>query len=46
MLKEGVMNIALWIAQSLVALVFLGSGLAKLIMSKEKMAATGQTGAR
>jgi hypothetical protein len=45
MLKEGVMNIALWIAQSLVALVFLGSGLAKLIMSKEKMAATGQTGA-
>lgn len=45
MLKEDVMNIALWIAQSLVAVVFLGSGLAKLVMSKEKMAATGQTGA-
>jgi hypothetical protein len=38
------MNLALWIAQSLVAAIFLGSGLAKLVMSKEKMAATGQTG--
>jgi uncharacterized membrane protein YphA (DoxX/SURF4 family) len=45
MLKGGVMNIALWIAQSLVAVVFLGSGLAKLVMSKKKMTATGQTGA-
>lgn len=38
------MNIALWIAQSLLALVFLVSGLAKATMSKERLIATGQTG--
>jgi hypothetical protein len=39
------MNVYLWIAQSILALIFLGSGIAKSIMSSEKMAATGQTGA-
>ncbi len=38
------MNIALWIAQSLLALVFLSSGTAKATMTKERMIATGQTG--
>ena len=39
------MNIYLWIAQSILALMFLGSGIAKSAMSREKMLATGQTGA-
>jgi len=39
------MNLYIWIAQIPLALIFLGSGLAKLTMSKEKMRATGQTGA-
>lgn len=38
------MNIALWIAQSLLALVFLSSGLAKATLGKERLIATGQTG--
>lgn len=38
------MNIALWVAQSLLALVFAGSGLAKATMSKERLIMTGQTG--
>jgi len=38
------MNTALWIAQTLLALVFLGSGLAKATMSKERLIASGQTG--
>jgi uncharacterized membrane protein YphA (DoxX/SURF4 family) len=38
------MEIYLWIAQSVLAIIFLGSGLAKTTMSNEKMAATGQTG--
>ena len=39
------MNLLLWIAQSLLALVFFGSGVAKSVMSREQMQATGQTGA-
>jgi uncharacterized membrane protein YphA (DoxX/SURF4 family) len=39
------MNLYLWIAQIVLSLTFLGSGLAKITMSQEKMAATGQTGA-
>jgi hypothetical protein len=39
------MNIYLWIAQGILALMFLGSGIAKSAMSREKMLATGQTGA-
>jgi uncharacterized membrane protein YphA (DoxX/SURF4 family) len=39
------MNLALWIAQIIVAFIFLGSGIAKSVMSREKMAETGQTGA-
>jgi uncharacterized membrane protein YphA (DoxX/SURF4 family) len=39
------MNFYIWIAQIILALIFFGSGLAKLTMSKEKMTATGQTGA-
>ena len=38
------MNLYLWIAQIVLALTFLGSGLAKITMSKEKMAATGRVG--
>jgi hypothetical protein len=38
------MNVALWILQGLLAVVFLGSGLAKSTMTKERMLATGQTG--
>jgi uncharacterized membrane protein YphA (DoxX/SURF4 family) len=38
------MAVALWAVQGLLALVFLGSGLAKSTMSKERMIATGQTG--
>lgn len=39
------MNIYLWIAQGILAFIFLGSGIAKSAMSREKLAATGQTGA-
>jgi uncharacterized membrane protein YphA (DoxX/SURF4 family) len=35
----------LWIAQVFLASIFLGSGIAKSTMSRERMAATGQTGA-
>ncbi|MFC1421076.1 DoxX family protein [Streptacidiphilus cavernicola] len=38
------MNIALWIAQGLLAAVFLGSGVMKSTQTKEKMIETGQTG--
>ena len=38
------MNIALWIAQGLLALVFLTSGIAKSSMGKERLIASGQTG--
>src|SRR3954462_8287039 len=39
------MNTCLWIAQGILALIFLGSGIAKSTMSRERMLATGQTGA-
>ena len=39
------MNVFLWTLQALLALLFLGSGIAKSLMSKERMLATGQTGA-
>lgn len=38
------MNVALWISQVVLAVVFLISGIAKISMSKERMLATGQTG--
>jgi hypothetical protein len=38
------MNMFLWIVQGLLAVVFLGSGLAKSTMSRERLIATGQTG--
>lgn len=38
------MNIALWIAQGLLAAVFAASGTAKSTMSKQRMIETGQTG--
>lgn len=38
------MNIALWVAQALLAAIFAGSGVAKSILSKEKLIASGQTG--
>jgi uncharacterized membrane protein YphA (DoxX/SURF4 family) len=38
------MNIVLWIFQIVLAIVFLGSGLAKISMSRERLIATGQTG--
>ena len=38
------MDRLLWVAQALVALVFFLSGMFKATMSKERMAATGQTG--
>ncbi|WP_433734325.1 DoxX family protein [Nocardia sp. CA-129566] len=38
------MNIALWIGQILLAIVFTASGLAKSTQSKEKLVASGQTG--
>lgn len=39
------MNISLWIVQTVLALVFLGSGIAKSTMSRQRMAESGQTGA-
>ncbi|WP_330255368.1 DoxX family protein [Nocardia sp. NBC_00565] len=38
------MNIALWIGQVLLAVVFTTSGIAKSTQSKEKLVAMGQTG--
>ena len=38
------MNTALWAAQILLAAVFLGSGYAKLLWSKERLLASGQSG--
>jgi uncharacterized membrane protein YphA (DoxX/SURF4 family) len=38
------MNIALWISQGVLAVVFLISGTLKSTQSKERMIATGQTG--
>jgi uncharacterized membrane protein YphA (DoxX/SURF4 family) len=38
------MNVALWIGQGLLAVIFLGSGSLKISMSKEKLIASGQTG--
>ena len=39
------MNAALWVTQLLLAVIFLLSGAAKLTMSRDRMLATGQTGA-
>jgi uncharacterized membrane protein YphA (DoxX/SURF4 family) len=38
------MNLALWIAQIVLAVVFAGSGLAKATMSRDRLLASGQTG--
>jgi uncharacterized membrane protein YphA (DoxX/SURF4 family) len=38
------MSIALWTVSALLAAVFLGSGLAKSVLSRERMLATGQSG--
>lgn len=38
------MAVALWVAQGLLAIIFLLSGAAKLTMSKPRLIATGQTG--
>ena len=38
------MNLALWTVQVLLALVFLGSGAAKISMGRDRLIATGQTG--
>ncbi|MEV6138218.1 DoxX family protein [Nocardia sp. NPDC051990] len=38
------MNIALWIGQIVLAVVFTASGIAKSTQSKEKLVETGQTG--
>ena len=38
------MDTILWILQGALAVVFLGSGIAKSTMSRERMIATGQTG--
>jgi hypothetical protein len=38
------MNTILWILQAILATVFLGSGIAKSTMSRERLIATGQTG--
>lgn len=40
------MDTILWVLQGGLAVVFLGSGLAKSTMSRERMIATGQTGYR
>jgi uncharacterized membrane protein YphA (DoxX/SURF4 family) len=42
--EEDVMNVALWIAQIVLAVFFAGSGTAKSTMSRDRMLATGQTG--
>ena len=38
------MDTLLWILQAILAAVFLGSGIAKSTMSRERLIATGQTG--
>lgn len=38
------MSVMLWLVQGLLAAIFATSGAAKLIMSKERMIASGQTG--
>lgn len=38
------MNTVLWILQSVIALIFIGSGLNKSILSERKLVAKGQTG--
>ncbi len=38
------MNIFLWVLQSVLAVTFLGSGLSKLILSRQRLIDTGQTG--
>lgn len=38
------MDVALWSAQLLLALIFVASGIAKSTMSKERLVASGQTG--
>ncbi|MEN3308690.1 MAG: hypothetical protein V7603_4892 [Micromonosporaceae bacterium] len=38
------MNVFLWILQGLLAVVFTGSGVAKSMMSRQRLIATGQTG--
>lgn len=39
------MNQILWVIQAVLAALFLGSGIAKSVMSRDGMLATGQTGA-
>lgn len=40
------MNVALWVGQGVLAAVFAVSGAMKMVLSKERMIATGQTGVR
>jgi hypothetical protein len=44
--KESIMNSLLWICQSILAAVFVGSGALKATQSKARMLETGQTGVR
>jgi uncharacterized membrane protein YphA (DoxX/SURF4 family) len=44
--QETIMNVALWIVQALLAVVFASSGVAKSAMSKQALLASGQTGVR
>ena len=39
------MNVVAWVAQVILGVVFAGSGVAKSTMSRERLLATGQTGA-
>lgn len=39
------MDVFTWVCQIVLAIVFLGSGVAKTTMSRERLLATGQTGA-
>lgn len=38
------MDVALWVASAALGVVFTGSGVAKLFLSRERLLATGQTG--
>ncbi len=38
------MDVALWVGQAILAVVFAASGAMKAVLSKERMIATGQTG--
>lgn len=40
------MDVALWVGQGVLAALFLGSGLAKLTMSRDRLIDTGQTSAK